>query len=243
MLDLGDRLQRFGDIAVRELAGEKLSSSDYALIQAPLGPAEERSMQIFLTSKGEIFDKMTPLPGLGILDYGGDRLFHVATGNVDRIFMLVPIEGGLSIAQGGIYSYYEFSVHRSRRLNDQSWLWRQAADPPEAPAWLASPYMSEGTIIDVLAFRNGDLYRVLPAAGTLSVRKSPGRDSQITASAEAGEVFKILQGPQRAHGMVWWNVEFVSDKDIIRRGWIIENQAWYERSLEPMKEIFGREMI
>ncbi len=229
MLNMGDRMGRFGDIAVRELAGEKLTAADYAVIQAPLGPAEISYFQALSSADDDLHPLMAPLPGIRTLDYEGDRLTHMAVGKVDRLFMLVPFEGDLTIAQGGIYSYYEFSVLRSRRLDEESWIWKLGVDPPEKPAWLDELYFTEGMPIDVLAFRIGDLYRVLPEAEILSLRSSPGLDSESIGTAKAGDVFKIIAGPQEAHGMIWWNADFYSDTDIIQHGWIIEKQEWYAR--------------
>jgi hypothetical protein len=50
---------------------------------------------------------------------GGDAILEAATGAVDRIFVLIPgSDAKLQLAQGGVYSYYEFLQPRAGRLTD-----------------------------------------------------------------------------------------------------------------------------
>ena len=180
--------RRLGDIASRELEGEVLNNDDFALIQAPLGPAEERLM--VQLSQGTQPDDLIipPLTGIGAIEYG-DRLLHVGNGNIDRIFMLVPLNGEIAIAQGGIFSYYEFSLPKDRALDEESWRWWLANDPPARPDWAADLFLDEGNSIDVLAYRIGDQYRVLAAAGNLNLLAAPHRDAQPIFIVGTGEDF------------------------------------------------------
>lgn len=58
-----------------------------------------------------------------------------ATGNIFTIYALVPVNGKLQLAQGGVYSYYEFSWPAKDRLTDKQW--HNMLDNPD-PAYYAS---------------------------------------------------------------------------------------------------------
>jgi hypothetical protein len=229
-LDMADRLQRLGDIAVRELSGEALNADDYALIQAPLGPAERWQRQSLLSGPTENQPRLPPISGTATFDYGGDRLMHVGVGAVDRIFMLVPLAGQVYIAQGGLYSYYEFSLPNNRPIDEAAWRRMLADAPPEPPEYTMNLYLPEGTPIDVLAYRKGDTYRVLPAAGSLRLHSSPGRDTRVVQIAAPGEMLTISEGPIEANGLFWWKVMVERDAPSPVDGWIVENQQWIERA-------------
>ncbi len=226
--DLADRLQRLGDIAAKELRGEKLAHEDFAIIQAPLGPGEKRIVNSLETGSGNLLE-LPPVAGIAAFDYSGDRLLQIGIGKIDRIYMLVPLEGGISIAQGGVYSYYEFSLPRGRQIDAESWRWMLANDPPQPPGWVEGFYLLEGTPIDVLAYRIGDRYRILPAAGALGLHGDAGRDARIVQITRPGEILQIMEGPIRANGLTWWKFSLESRPDEAIEGWINENQAWFER--------------
>ena len=61
---------------------------------------------------------------------------EIATGYVDRIYVLVPNNNGqFQVARGGVYSYYEFWVPRDQRLTDEEWWALLGSNPPERPDW------------------------------------------------------------------------------------------------------------
>jgi hypothetical protein len=74
-----------------------------------------------------------------VADLGSSPLgvLEVATGRVDRLFVLVPDgEGGFEVALGGVYSYYEFTSPPGQRLDDTAW--RAMLDKgtqPARPTW------------------------------------------------------------------------------------------------------------
>jgi hypothetical protein len=67
-------------------------------------------------------------------------VLEVATGRVDRIYVLVPDDDGtFEVALGGVYSYYEFTNPPGQRLDDTAW--RALLDKgtqPARPAWEGS---------------------------------------------------------------------------------------------------------
>jgi hypothetical protein len=64
-------------------------------------------------------------------------VLEVATGRIDRIYVLVPDDDGtFQVAVGGVYSYYEFTTPPGERLTDEAWRAKLAAgQAPERPAW------------------------------------------------------------------------------------------------------------
>lgn len=217
LLDLGDRLQRLGDIASQELAGQAPTREDWALILAPLGPAEERPAP-------------WPLPPAGIAaaQAGNPSLPQIASGWIDRIYVLVPLEDGLYVAQGGVASYYEVPISSAGPLTDEAWL-RMLKNAPPEPLLAAVLYLPKGNPVDVLAFRIGDAYRLLPVAGRVNLRATPDRFAGVVQSLKPGDVFQIIAGPLLAGGLTWWQVQIPAENDQPLEGWLVEDPAWYER--------------
>ncbi len=65
---------------------------------------------------------------------------ETGTGRIDRIYVLVPDDEGVSqVAVGGVYSYYEFLQPAAERLTDEAWrAMLDEGDAPERPAWEAA---------------------------------------------------------------------------------------------------------
>ncbi len=64
-------------------------------------------------------------------------VLEVATGRIDRIYVLVPNDDGtFQVAVGGVYSYYEFANPPGERLTDEEWrAMLDAGEAPDRPAW------------------------------------------------------------------------------------------------------------
>jgi hypothetical protein len=65
---------------------------------------------------------------------------------------------------------------------------------------------------------------------TLTIRQTPGRSGAPLAQAVEGDVLTIVDGPDEADGLVWWQVETARGTT----GWVIEglmNGEVYERTL------------
>jgi hypothetical protein len=218
LLDLGDRLQRLGDIAVQEMEGQPPNEGDWAVLLAPLGPAEERPAP-------------WPIPPVGIATIRGTdgRLVQAARGWIDRIYALVPLEDGLYIAQGGVFSYYELISPPGRALSDEEWLRRLNDTPPPEPALGHALLLPGGNPVDVLAFRIGDAYRLLPVAGRLNVRAEPDRFARVVRQLRPGDAFVIIGGPKQTGDMTWWQVQLPSESGQPVDGWLVEDPALYER--------------
>jgi len=229
--DLGDRLQRLGDIASKELAGDLLGENDYLLIQAPLGLAEQRyaNRQEVFKNTGIDTVGFPPMEAIAPITSAGDHIFQVGLGPLDRIFLIVPLEGELYVAQGGVYSYYEFSWMQEDQLNDTSWRRLLRNDIPEPPSWLVNYLLPDGNPVDYLVFRIGDIYRITREGSLLSLRAQPSRASDVVTKLLVGDQVKIVDGPVDAEGFTWWKIEQDLDDGAALEGWAVENQEWYQR--------------
>lgn len=223
-LDLGDRLQRLGDIAAGELAGKIPGPDEWSTIQAPLGPAEARA-----AGSPYRAEALPPLPGVTTLTIPGRPMVQVATGGADRLYVLVPSGDRIAIAQGAIYSYYEFSPPNGRLLDNSTWHQTLVEGKLAPPAWAVDLYLPEGYPVDVLAFQIGDVYRVTPAAGRLNVRQEANRFSTLVRQLNAGDLLTIIDGPRRSSGQTWWGVQVETPGGAPVTGWVVQDPAWYAR--------------
>jgi hypothetical protein len=229
MQDLGDRLQRLGDIAADELSGRTLDVSDYALIQAPLGPAESN---LSWMNRGAVDSSIetSPIEVITVVTGADGSVLHVATGPLNRIYVIVPVGDELQIAQGGVFSYYEFPRRPDERLGDETWRSLLVLEPPEAPSWVSNFILPEGSPIDVLAFRVGDVYRITLAGARLNLRYEPSLNSGVVRRLQAGEYAMIVDGPVSAEGFTWWKLRLDLLEDDPVEGWAVEDPSWYERA-------------
>jgi hypothetical protein len=229
---LGDTFQQLGQIASNELSGRLPTSEDErTLIQSCLGPVECYVLQA--QGYGQPAT-MPPIPVVSAVSGAGDAfILEAATGYVDRIYVTIPVsDGTFQLAQGGIFSYYEFQRPRSDPLTDARWRDQITQEPADAPAWTANFLLpiGKGFAAGVLAMRIGDVYKMTPAGGDppLSLRGSPSRAVPAVTVLHTGDYFEILDGPLKAESLTWWKVKDISYYNAI--GWIAENQTWYERA-------------
>ena len=68
---------------------------------------------------------------------GGGKVLTEGTGRFNNVYVVVPApNGGVQIAQGAVYSYYEFTVPQSGRLTDEAWRSQlSSGKAPAAPDW------------------------------------------------------------------------------------------------------------
>jgi hypothetical protein len=224
---LGDRLEKLGDIAVMEIKGEPIAE-EYGYIWWCLGRVE---CKVEESSHGSNPDEPPEVPVVaavaGYTDYTTSILLEVGVGYVDRIYVVVPIEGRLEIAQGGVFSYYEFIQPRENRLTDQEWRAQLlSASPPSLPPWSEKFVLQGGKPVRWTAFRIGDVYLVTEAGDLVRVRANPSAAADVLAELPAGSYITILDGPVQADGYTWWKIsDFFSDAE----GWVAEDQEWYIR--------------
>ncbi len=126
-------------IAEKELAGTALSAEDYDLIRTFGGQLEHMWYEINAadlekqqTSRQSYLDQN---PAALVADVATDpngSVLEEGTGSIWEIYAVVPVEGQLKIAKGGVYSYYEFPWPLNSRLTDAKG--RSMLDEGQAPA-------------------------------------------------------------------------------------------------------------
>ncbi len=134
-------------ISEKELTNTALSEEDYELIRTFGGQLEHFWLEALRDENSDIPPKAWENPAALIADVATappDSILEEGTGYISEIYAIVPVEGSLRIARGGVYSYYEFTWPATDRLTDQKWremLQNQKA--PEAPTW-TSVFTAEG---------------------------------------------------------------------------------------------------
>jgi len=229
MFALGGRFQTLGDIAAKELAGQSLSEDDNYAITDCLEMIECVNL---VTDYNRPQSEMPKVPIIAAVSGADNSVLEVGVGNVDRIYVAVPLEGEWQVAQGGVFSYYEFAQPRDQRLTDDEWRVKLAGGEVALPAWAANFVLGGGQPKEWLAFRKGDVYIITDAGNDLNVRDSASLKGVVVTKLKAGEYVEIIAGPVVADGYTWWNIKWLNYSNE-PTGWAVENQQWYARSYLP----------
>ncbi len=143
--NMKDNLSRMEQLAMslktiseKELNSENLTSEDYELIRSYGGQLEHLWLEI---NKDEPqYKELGPThflnqnPAAIVADVATDpngQVLEAGTGKISEIYAVVPVDGKLRIAKGGVYSYYEFAWPMSDRLTDEKW--REILNSSQAP--------------------------------------------------------------------------------------------------------------
>jgi len=127
-------------ISEKELNNEKLTDEEYELIRSFGGQLEHFWLEVnkdepaFKESSNQR-DYLNENPADIVADVATDpngQVLEEGTGKISEIYVVVPIDGKLRIAKGGVYSYYEFTWPMSNRLTDKKW--RELLNSGQAPA-------------------------------------------------------------------------------------------------------------
>jgi hypothetical protein len=171
--------------------------------------------------------EMEPMPVVAAVAGAGSNVLEVGIGYVDRIIVIMPLEGQLQAAQGGVFSYYEFTQSRSDRLTDEAWRDRLAGSAaPDLPTWAEGFVFDGGESRDWLAFRVGDVFIVTDEGDRLNLRAEPSLQGAVLEQISSGEYLEVVGGPVQADGYTWWQVGHWGEAS----GWVVEDQAWYARA-------------
>lgn len=112
-------------IAEKELSNTPLTDEEYDLIRSYGGQLEHFWLEALrdegIDHRSAIFDRPAALVADVANNPGGGQVLEEATGNVYEIYAVVPVDGKLRIAIGGVYSYYEFPWPLNDRLTDTRW--------------------------------------------------------------------------------------------------------------------------
>ncbi len=128
------------DAAERELAGEALTTEDYHRIKHYGGELEAITLAAAdQDGEGRPFFEDNEGAAL-VADVATDPNGYVleeAIGRVFEIYVVVPDgNGGVHLAQGGVFSYYEFPWPMGDRLTNETWREMiEAGETPDRPEW------------------------------------------------------------------------------------------------------------
>jgi hypothetical protein len=228
---LGDRFLTLGNIAAKELAGQPLDESENNAITSCLGMIECINLD---TPYNRPESEMPKVPVIAAVSGADDSVLEAGIGGVDRIYVVVPLEGNWEIAQGGIFSYYEFSQPRNNRLTDDEWRAKLASGEVELPNWASNFVLPGGQPQEALFFRVGDIYIITEEGNELNMRDQPSLSGTVMTQLETDDYLEIVDGPVQADGYTWWKIElFSGGDDAASTGWVVEDQHWYVRSYLP----------
>ncbi len=121
LADLADRLKT---IAVKELKNEEISKEEFELIETYGGEIEHFWFDAMKSMTGEEYPNSELFPAALVVDVATDpngTVLEMATGNPATVYVVVPVDGKLRIAQGTVYSFYQFEQPISDRLTDKQW--------------------------------------------------------------------------------------------------------------------------
>lgn len=131
-------------ISEKELNNEKLTDEEYELIRSYGGQLEHFWLEV---NKDEPQFKemmsqrnyLSENPAAIVADVATDpngKVLEEGTGKISEIYVVVPVDGTLRIAKGGVYSYYEFEWPMSDRLTDKKWReLLNSGQAPQLPEW------------------------------------------------------------------------------------------------------------
>ncbi len=121
--DLRKLLLKLKDMSEKELAGKALSDDEYDYIKYFGGQLEG-----ILTFPPEVAssiesdtDKSMAVVADVHTDVNTGQVLEEGVGNPYHIFVLVPVEGNMTLCRGAAFAYYEFKWPMSDRLTDEAW--------------------------------------------------------------------------------------------------------------------------
>ncbi|HHW39188.1 MAG TPA: DUF3160 domain-containing protein [Bacillales bacterium] len=123
-----DRMEQlalsFKTISVKELSNISLSDEEYDLIRSYGGQLEHFWLEALRDIGVDHRSAMAENPAALVADVATDpngQVLQEATGHIFEIYAVVPVDGSLRIASGGVYSHYEFPWPLTDRLTDKKW--------------------------------------------------------------------------------------------------------------------------
>ena len=121
MAQLSDQLQT---ISEKELREETLTDEEYELIRTYGGQLEHFWQQATKDDAENEYFTSDDFPAAIIADIATDpngECLEVGTGDPARIVVVVRVDGVLKLAEGSVYTFYQFRQPISDRLTDTKW--------------------------------------------------------------------------------------------------------------------------
>lgn len=139
--NLEDMAVSLKTISEKELNNQPLNDGEYELIKTYGGQLEIIWWQSLGDQQADTRTSLFDNPASLIADVATDafngQVLEEATGNVSAIYVIVPIDGKLRVAKGGVYTHYEFAWDMSDRLTNAKW--REmlvSGTPPKLADWM-----------------------------------------------------------------------------------------------------------
>ncbi|MEK7570514.1 MAG: DUF3160 domain-containing protein [Patescibacteria group bacterium] len=143
--------RRLKSIAEKELNGAQISKEDYEFIRTFGGSLEhfwlEANREEMKKAGIDQINYLDQNPAALVSDVATDpngTVLQEATGDILSIYVVVPVEGKLRLAKGGVYSHYEFIHPAKDRLTDTTWReilnkrYENQSSVPAVDKWLQS---------------------------------------------------------------------------------------------------------
>lgn len=147
---LKQKFEEFEDLLVflkkvsdKELRGEKLTRDEFLDIRYIGGKFEYLTVSVVGEGSGASWELLSEtekdMAVVADVHTGGDKALEEGVGRALEIYVVVPIEGKLSLTRGAAFSYYEFKHPAADRLTDEKWQsLLKAGKAPAPPAWTKS---------------------------------------------------------------------------------------------------------
>jgi hypothetical protein len=132
LASLADLAGQLRTISEKELRNEALTDDEYDLIQNYGAYIEHLTISAAdMDGEGRPFLEDQDSALAADVATGNGAVLEQATGHPTAMYVVVPIDGKLVIARGGVYSHYEFVVGADSRLTDEAW--KQQLNDNKAP--------------------------------------------------------------------------------------------------------------
>lgn len=122
---LAELATKLKNISIKELTNGKISDEEFDLIECYGGEIEHFWFDSMKAISGEEYPSTEKFPAALVVDIAtdadGGEILEVATGDPACIYVVVPVDGKLRIAEGSVYSFYEFVQPMSDRMTDSEW--------------------------------------------------------------------------------------------------------------------------
>ena len=121
---LAELAGRLREISVKELQNEKLTDKDFELIEIYGGEIEHFWLDAMKAQTGTEYPTSDDYPAALVVDIATDpngTVLQMATGDPAVIYVVVPVDGKLRIAEGSVYSFYQFKQPIDSRMTDSEW--------------------------------------------------------------------------------------------------------------------------
>lgn len=114
------------NISIKELQNESLTKDDIELINSFGGQLEHFWLESIKNSdQMDYSELLINHPAMIVADVATDpdsgQVLELATGHIQNIYAIVPLEGKLWLVSGGMYSAYQFPWPMEDRLTDEAW--------------------------------------------------------------------------------------------------------------------------